>query len=173
VLNAYGKTYFKLKPARGNIFIHWMRKNHIPQMLEIEASCSERFWGSRDFDGALSKLNIQGYVACCLNRVIGFIVYKMMGTINVLNMGVHPDYRLKDIDTLLLNKLKKNMKRRTKIRFAVRESNLHRQVLLRENKFEANTILKNHFKNEWSDGVEMEDGYVFEYTITRKKEKEE
>lgn len=166
MLNVYGQTHFCMKPTKGGMFVYWMRKNYIPDMLEIEAYSSENFWGRKDFQNLLSQVNIQGYVVSRLNKVVGFLMYELLDEeLVILNLGVHPEYRREGVGSMLLDRLKSRLKQRKRIVFDVRETNLPTQIFLKENGFRATNVMRAYFQDYWlEDGpVEVEDAYSFEW----------
>jgi len=159
-------TLYRTKPQRGGLFIHWMRGKYISQMLEIEASSTENFWGFADFESLIQQPNIQGYVVCNVQQVVGFIIYEFEeDQFTILNLGVHPDFRRKRIGMMLIDKIKSRMKRRKKLVMNVRESNFVTQLFLREAKFLATGIVRNFFEDYWDaeSAPELENAYCFEY----------
>jgi len=162
-------TYFIQRPEKGygDLFVYTLRKQWLSGILEIEAESSENFWGRSDFENLLKDPSIKGYVAVKLRTVTGFVMYeKKYDHFNIINLGVHKDYRRRKVGSLLMSRLKNLLdEKRNYLTFDVRETNLPTQLFLRNNGFLATGVVRDYFKDYWfeEDPPEVEDAFSFRY----------
>lgn len=133
-----------------SVYIRWMIRRDMPEVLAIENSSFEYPWDEEDFIRCLRQRNCIGMVAEHNETVVGYMIYELYANrIHLLNIAVHPDYRFKGIGKNIIEKLvsKLSPQRRSKIEAEVRESNLDAQLFFKKMKFRATEIFQQYFEN--------------------------
>lgn len=157
-----------VKPAQGDVFLSWMSRQYVREVMNIEKSSCELFWEEQDLVKCLRTRNCIGLVATRCEQVMGYMVYELHKTeVSLLNLVVHPKFRRQGIGTLFLNKLKAKLtpERRQRVSYEVRESNLDGHLFLKANGFRATGIQKNFFIDEYAEQTKKEDAYSFNYDV--------
>ena len=142
------------------VYIRWMIRRDMPEVLAIESESFEHPWPEEDFIRCLRQQNCIGMVAEHDDRVVGYMIYDLCKTrIHVFNFAVASDYRRHDVGTQMLNKLigKLSRERRTRIVLEVRESNLSAQHFFLTNQFRAISVLQGYYEDT------DEDAYIMQY----------
>ena len=144
------------------VFIRWMIRRDMPEVLRIESESYVDCWAEEDFINALRCRNNIGMGIEVEDVVVGFFIYEIARTqLTVLNFAVRPDCQRRGIGTAGVNKLKSKLskERRSKIVLQVRESNLSAQMFFRSQGFKATSLERNAYSDFYGD----EDAYRFEY----------
>lgn len=149
----------------GRYFKKWLHSGYYSAAAQLECDSCERFWNQKNIRKIMKNSRVGGYVITDLTVPVGYVVFettKKIRKIYIHNMVVKSDYRRKGIGTMLLNFLfvKKDF---DFLGCAVRESNLSAHLFLKNYGFEALQVEHSFFKDEYPAGVEVEDGYYFEY----------
>lgn len=120
------------------VYIRWLIRLDMDEVLLIERSSFEFPWREADFVRCLRQRNCIGMVAESLagesaNRVVGFVIYEVYSSrIELLNLAVHPDVRRRGVGRQLMAALYARLSaQRTRIGFHVRETNLPAQQFFR------------------------------------------
>jgi ribosomal-protein-alanine N-acetyltransferase len=136
-----------------------MIRRDMPGVLEIERASTSRPWDEQIFLCCLRQTYCIGMVAEKGEKVVGFMLYDLNKTsIEVTNFAVHPDYRLAEVGTQMVLKLKSKLSahRRTRITSVVRETNLGAQLFAQKMGFLATSVIRSHFGDSGEDGYRME-----------------
>lgn len=142
------------------VYVRWMIRRDVPEVLAIEAESFEFPWSEEDFIRCLRQRNCIGMVAEYQERVVGFMIYEVHRTkIRVLNFAVAAQYRRLGVGSQMLAKLigKLSAQRRTRIQLEVRETNLPAQLFFRDNGFRAISVLRSFYDDT------PEDAYVMQF----------
>lgn len=143
--------------------IRWMIARDLPAVMDIERGSFGDPWTEGEILAVLRERNCVAMVSCDSDELpLGYMVYELHKTgINLLNIAVHPRFRLGGIAGRMIAKLVSKLSpgRRESITATVRESNLPAQKFLRSCLFKATSVLRNFYA-----GYE-EDGYVFKLRL--------
>ena len=143
------------------VHIRWHVRQDMPRVLAIEQASSALPWTEEDFLRRLRQRNCIGMVAECDGcRIAGFMFYELhQDCLDLLNLSVHPSYRLQGIGSQLVNSLtvKLSPRRRTRLNALLPESNLPGQLFLRSQGFIADCVHRSYYSNG-------DDAYDFHYT---------
>ena len=140
------------------VYIRWMIRRDMPEVLQIEAESFEFPWREEDFIRCLRQRNCIGMVAEHDDRVVGFMIYELIKTrIHVLTFAVAADCRRMGVGTQMIAELveKLTKQRRSRITLEVRESNLAAQLFFRECGFRAVSVLKGFYDDTPEDAYRM------------------
>lgn len=143
------------------VWIRWMIRRDMPEVMAIEEARFEHPWTEEDFIHCLRQRNAIGMVACerdAQGKILGHMIYELhRNRLHLLNLAV----RQKGIGTgrALIEKLKGKLSTATRNRLMceVRESNLDAQCWLRALGFKAISVLKDFYETT------PEDAYLFEF----------
>ena len=144
------------------VFIRWMIRRDMPEVLRIENESFAECWTEEDFINALCCRNNIGMVIEVAECVVGFFIYEIARTqLTVLNFAIRPDCQRRGLGTAGINKLKSKLskERRNKIVLQVRETNLAAQIFFRSQGFKATGLERSAYIDWYGD----EDVYRFEY----------
>jgi ribosomal-protein-alanine N-acetyltransferase len=147
------------------VWICWMVRKHMPEVLDIEEASFEFPWLEEDFIHCLRQRNCIGMAAEFDDRVVGFMIYELHKTrIHVLNFAVHPRFRRCGVGSQLVDKLmlKLSSKRRTRIVLEVRENNLPAQLFFQANKFRAISVMHEYYQDTPEDAYLLVRPYLRE-----------
>ncbi len=156
------------------VYIRWMVRRDVPEVLEVENESFEFPWCEEDFIRCLQQRNCIGMVAeidvgsevdekgdrVVAHEIVGFMIYELhKSRLHVRNFSVASAMRRRGVGTQIVAKLvsKLSRKHRTSIRTGVRETNLAAQQFFRSQGFCATSVLRGAY-----DDTE-EDEYVFTY----------
>jgi len=149
-----------IKPIRKSLFVKWLRYDLVKKVSDLECHSCERFFSPYDIRRVMRHPNGQGLALTDLLTPVAYVLFlKNRDAAHLVNLVVHPDWRRQGNGTLLLDQVKKRVKRVTA---AVRDSNLSAHLFLQDNGFVAVNVMKNHFSEEFSEKTEREDAYAFE-----------
>lgn len=141
-----------------NVHIRWAIRLDMPSVLDIEARTHEFAWGEGEFLKQLRRRNVIGMIAERGDRVLGYVVYELFrDRLEVLRLGVDPEFGRKGIGTQIADKLKGKLSvnRRTAITTDVRERNLDGLLFLRESGFKAVALHRGWFDDSGEDMIQM------------------
>jgi len=142
------------------VYIRWMIRRDMPEVLDIENRSFESAWTEEDFIRCLRQRNCIGMVAEHNERVVGFMIYELhKNRLHILNFAVHSDFRRRGVATGMIRKLvgKLSPQRRNRILLAIRETNLTGQLFFRDVGFRAISILRDLCLDS------PEDSYLMQY----------
>lgn len=145
------------------VHIRWMIRRDMPEILAIESASFTEPWNQDDFEEALRWRNTIGMVAEHDERIVGYMVYRLMPKrIRLFNMAVHPDHRRRDIGFQMVAKLvgKLGSGKRNRIIACVRESNMDACLFLRYAGFRAFKVIREYYPDT------NEDAYAFRYKLS-------
>jgi ribosomal-protein-alanine N-acetyltransferase len=128
----------------------------LPADLSAVMQINREPWSGSDFLRYAHRGNTNVKVAVHTDRVVGFIVYETHKTkFNVLNLGVHPDFRRRGVGRQLLQGLKSRLtaERRTEVTVTIRETALDAAKFFSAEKFQAK--LSRNFYGYGTDGYEF------------------
>ncbi|HSX24939.1 MAG TPA: ribosomal protein S18-alanine N-acetyltransferase [Candidatus Andersenbacteria bacterium] len=153
--------------STGDIWIRWMIRRDMPEVLEIERESFEFSWTEEDFLCCLRQRNCIGMVTERQERIIGFMVYELLKSqLHVLNFAVAPWARRQGIGAQMIEKLvnKLYQQRRQEIILEVRETNLAAQLFFHKQRLVAHGILRGHYEDT------EEDAYIMRYRLLPQEE---
>jgi ribosomal-protein-alanine N-acetyltransferase len=142
------------------VFIRWMIRRDMPEVVAIEEDAFKFPWAEEDFLRCLRRRNCVGMVAEHDERVVGFMIYELNKTrIHVLNFAVALDCRRLGVGSQMIQKLigKLSPQRLARVTLEVCESNLAAQLFFRDNGFHAVSVLRNYYQDT------TEDAYLMQY----------
>ena len=145
--------------SKVRVYIRWMIRRDMPEVLAIEADSFEFPWLEEDFIRCLRQRNCIGMVAEHEDRVVGFMFYELNKTrFQVLNFATASDFLRRGIGIQMVSKLvgKLSAQRRTRITLEVRETNLPAQLFFRSVGFRVVSILREYEETG-------EDAYLMRY----------
>ena len=152
------------EPLPLKVHIRWMIRRDMPEVLAIESARSVPKWDEETFVGHLRQRNCIGMVAEHGEKVVGYMIYTLHRTrLEILNLAVHGDYRLRRVGWQMLSKtiLKLSVHRRESVRLHAREGDVDAQLWLRSCGFRATAVVRDHFDD--ADPV----AYRFEYALPK------
>lgn len=139
--------------------VRWLIRRDMPEVMDIERVSFEFPWEESEFLEQLKQRNIIGMVAEHQERVVGFVIYRLVkGKIHILNFAVAPWARRQSVGSQMVEKLilKLSYQRRNEIVLEVRESNLPAQLFFRHCGFYADVgILYGHYEDTDEDAYRM------------------
>ncbi len=138
--------------------IRWMIRRDYPEVLGIDRAGHGGPWSEEHLACVLRERNCIGMVAERYAGVVGFMVYELRPTsLAILNLGVHPDYRLRGVGSQMVDQLasKLSSHSRTHITVLVRETNLPAQLFFRSRGFLAVQVLHDFYAGSGGDAYRM------------------
>ena len=150
-----------MRTAARSIHIRWLIRRDLDRVLAIERASFAAPWNIGDFYAVLKSRTTIGVVAESSGLVVGYAVYDMRpDRIELINLAVAPDYRLRWIGKQLVRRLIDRLRgRRNLIRARVSERNLGAQLFFRDQGFVATGIEREPY------GEPDHDAYVMDFTI--------
>lgn len=152
-----------MKIATNPIRIRWLIRRDLDRVLQIERASFAAPWNIGDFYAVLKHRTVTGIAAEAESSglVVGYAVYDMRpDRIELINLAVAPDYRLRWIGKQLVRWLIDRLQgRRNLIRARVSERNLGAQLFFRYQGFVATGIEREPY------GEPDHDAYVMDFTI--------
>lgn len=142
--------------------ITWMNKSHHKRVIEIDELCFAYPWSPRDLETITSPPEAIGHIAICNHEIIAYMVIRAKGkTMQILRLGVHPDFRKQSVGTQLVDRVKNrlNSNLRTKIIAEVEDTNLLGQLFFRDMEFKATKVLNDNRPDQTGRY------YLFEYNL--------
>jgi len=142
------------------IYIRWMIRRDMPEVLDIEGESFEFPWLEEDFIRCIRQRGCIGVVAEYEGCVVGFMIYELhKNRICMLNFAVAEVHRRNGVGSQMVAKLKGKLssQRKTRILLEVRESNLGAQLFFQSQGFRAVSVLCGHYEDT------TEDAYVMRY----------
>jgi ribosomal-protein-alanine N-acetyltransferase len=133
-----------------------MISSHLPAVLAIERSVFTSPWGEREFLSVIGERNGRAQVVERHGQVVGYCVYRLGETVELLNIAVAPYWRRLGIGSLLLGRLvnKVGCGIHQRLIFTVPDDLLGAHLF-----FQSHGLRCQHtVRNLYGDGV---DGYVF------------
>jgi ribosomal-protein-alanine N-acetyltransferase len=155
-----------MRTAARSIHIRWLIRRDLDRVLQIERASFAAPWNIGDFYAVLKHRTVTGIVAedAMSGLVVGYAVFDLRpDRIELINLAVTPDYRLRWIGTQLVRRLHDRLRgRRNLIRARVSERNLGAQLFFRARGFVATGIEREPY------GEPDHDAYVMDFTIPRR-----
>ena len=152
-----------MKIATNPIHIRWLIRRDLDRVLAIERASFAAPWNIGDFYAVLKHRTVAGIVAeaAMSGLVVGYAVFDLRpDRIELINLAVAPDYRLRWIGKQLVRRLSDRLRgRRNLIRARVSERNLGAQLFFRDQGFVATGIEREPY------GEPDHDAYVMDFTI--------
>lgn len=152
-----------MRTAARSIHIRWLIRRDLDRVLQIERASFRNPWNLGDFIAVLKHRTVTGIVAEAESSglVVGYAVFDLRpDRIELINLAVAPDYRLRWIGTQLVRRLHDRLRgRRNLIRARVSERNLGAQLFFRVRGFVATGIEREPY------GEPDHDAYVMDFTI--------
>lgn len=151
------------KPDQMKLYVRWMIRRDMPEVLAIETSVFQFPWNEDHFVRCLRPRNCIAMVADEDGRIVGYMLYELHKTrLHVLNLAVHPDHWRRGIGRAMVERLKGKLsyQRRARLVLDVRETNLAAQKFFRAMGFRAVNLLKGYYD------VVSEDAILFAYRVT-------
>lgn len=132
------------------VFIRWLIRRDLPEVLEIEQAGFMNPWAEDDFLRCLDRLDCISLVAEQGERVVGFVVYKLhKARLHVLNFAVHPAWRRQGVGAGLVANLRGKLgSRRRALTLDVSERNLAAQLFFRSQGFRAASVQHGYYEGD-------------------------
>ena len=140
------------------VYIRWMIRRDIPEVMDIENHSFQFAWTEDDFLCCLRQRKCIGMVAERHERIVGFMIYELLKhQLHVLSFAVAPWVRRKSVGSQMVDKLihKLSIQCRSEIILEVRESNLPAQLFFRDQKFFSSSVLRNYYEDTEEDAYQM------------------
>ena len=147
---------------------------HIDEVHAIEKQCYQYdFLTTVQLEKLIKQLSVDGYVAIHRiynegleddyeNKIVGYIIFN--DDLEIIRLGVHPDYRRQGIGTELLNTIKNKLKpKRDKLTIHVPDYAKDGHLFLASQGCVAADVIRNHFRKSHSDSYE----FVFRFEWMR------
>lgn len=150
--------------AKLSVFLTWMNRSHMADVLRIEEDSFEFAWSEEDFIRCLRQRNCIGMVAEHATRAVGFMVYELhRDRLHLLNLAVDPAVRLRGVGEAMLDKLvgKLSPERRKRLIVQVREKNLDAQLFFKACGWRAICVARDFY----DDRFPPEDAFVFQFHV--------
>jgi ribosomal-protein-alanine N-acetyltransferase len=136
--------------------IHWLTKQELPTVLEIERLSFDNPWVEQDFRSCLQH-------SFCLTmesagEVVGFVVYELnKKNFTILNLAVHPDHRRQGVGANLIDHLKVKLTKycRKSLSLLLRESSSPAQKFFASQAFKAVQLVRSYYKDTGEDAYKM------------------
>lgn len=141
-----------------DVYIRWMIRADMRQVIGIEEACFEFPWSERQFETALRARNCVGFVAEHKEHVVGFMVYELhQKHLHLLSMAVAP-FQGKGVGTALVGKLISKLEphKRSHIVTEIRETNLDALNFFKGRGFRATELLRGFYDDSPEDAIRME-----------------
>lgn len=138
----------------GNQKIFELDSEHISELRALESTCFEYHWSEEQFKLGLEKkaFYVLGYVEQGL--LVGYLAYSLvLDEMEVLNLGVHPDFRRRGIGRALMLNLMERC-RDLEIRrglLDVKETNLPAKALYERLGFKKVGVRKKYYPDTRED----------------------
>jgi ribosomal-protein-alanine N-acetyltransferase len=145
-----------------DIFLRWMIRRDMPEVLAIENESFPTPWGEEEFIRCLRQRNCIGMVATIDCDTVGFMVYELhKQRLHILNLAVAKECRRRGVGAAMIDKLKAKLdpKRRNRILLEVRETNLAAQKFFASQGFRAISVLRDFYEDT------TEDAYVMQHRV--------
>ena len=130
------------------IYVRWMIRRDIPEVLAIERASFDDPWTEEDFIAELRQRNHVGIVAERDEKVVGFMVYVLCSdSFDIINFAVDGECWRQGVGTRMVEKLRSKMvnQDRSQATVAIREGNLAAQMFFHNHEFEAVEILRRYY----------------------------
>ncbi len=158
-------------PQPAVVYIRWMIRKDMREVLDIENDSFEFPWREEDFVASLRQRNNIGMVAEYDGQVAGYMIYELHATkVHVANFAVHPEFRRKGIGAAMVAKLKAKLssQRRCRLTLYCRETNVAGAVFFRSQGFRAVRVVKGLYDDSPEDAYLMNFRYVSEQDRERR-----
>jgi ribosomal-protein-alanine N-acetyltransferase len=137
----------------------WMVRRDLPAVLAIERT-TRGPWSEADFVRRLRHGDNPGMVAEIDGRIVGHMVYRFYDDhINIQRLVVDPNCRRRGVEEEMLDALLREISNKNKTRryltFAINETELPTQLILRAKGFQATGVRRGHFKQTGDDAYLM------------------
>jgi len=140
------------------VYVRWMIRRDLPEVLAIEAKANEYGWCEEDFVAAMRQRNCIGLVAEQGDKVLGFVIYELhKHKLHILNLAVTKGMQRNGVGTQILNKLisKLSGDKRNHITLDLRESALSAQLFFKAMGFQALRVLRAFYDDSGEDAYSM------------------
>ena len=133
-----------------------MRKDHVPQIAELEKLCFSAPWSEASIASELQNDLALWMVALNDDTVVGYIGSQTVcGETDVMNIAVHPDWRRRGLAEILIEQLIMELKRLGSISLTleVRASNEPAIALYQKLDFRQIGRRPNYYRNPKEDAL--------------------
>jgi [ribosomal protein S18]-alanine N-acetyltransferase len=156
-------TIDAITKARLRVYIRWMIRRDMPEVLDIGNRSFDFPWSEEDYLSLLRQRDHVGMVAEHEDRVVGFMIYHLRPTdMGVDLFAVDPNYRRRGVGRQMVSKLVWRLgagNRRARLSLHVRESNLPAQHFWAAMGFRAEGVEREFYEDTG------EDAYVMVYRL--------
>ena len=131
-----------------DLFIRWMIRRDMDQVLDIENACFEYPCTEDEIVEFLRSRNGIGVVAEYRDEVIGFVLYRVYKShMRIEDIAVRPDFQRSKVGTEMVNQLKGRLDfaGRTRIETVVMERNLRAQKFFSGHGFRVEEMMKGFY----------------------------
>ena len=160
----------KTKPTtrRTSISFNKLTSVEIPSVLSIEEQNSDDPWSQLQFTTSIENCNNLCYYLNLNGKTIGYLIAMLaVGTADILNIGIDPDFKRQGYGTGLLNHLIEELKKRHigEILLEVRAGNKSAIQFYKKQGFEEISVRKNYYMKNSNQLSERDDGIIMRLEI--------
>ena len=160
----------KTKPTtrRTSISFNRLTSIEIPSVLSIEEQNSDYPWSQLQFTTSIENSNNLCYCLSFNGRTIGYLISMLaVDTVDILNIGIDPDYKRQGYGTALLNHLIEELKKRNirEIFLEVRAANKSAIQFYKKQGFKEISVRKNYYKKNSKNQSQRENGIIMSIKI--------
>lgn len=145
-------------PLRG-LGIRLMSDGDLSEVITIERCSQSPPWSADSFLREMRNTSGYAFVAQNDNRILGYLVFWMIcDEVHLLNLAVHPDFRLRGVGEKLVAFLI-DFSRRQRVRWIildVRKSNRAATALYDNYGFQETRVRKAYYPDNHEDAIVME-----------------
>jgi ribosomal-protein-alanine N-acetyltransferase len=126
----------------------YLLSRDMPEVLAIERASFDYHWDEDGFLRELRRRNSLGYVAEHADRIVGFMIYRLLkDRLRLVDLAVHPEFRRRGVGRQLTGKLAERLSHHGKPRIVllVRETNLTAQAFFRRRGYRALEVVREHY----------------------------
>ena len=158
----------KLKTKRISISFNRFTSVEIPLVLSIEEQNSDYPWSKGQFTSSIENNDNLCYCLRLNDKTIGYLIAMLaVDTVDILNIGIDPDFQRQGHGTRLLNHLITELKKRkiVEILLEVKLGNKSAIQFYKKQGFEKISVRKNYYMKNSKNQSQREDGIIMSIRI--------
>jgi ribosomal-protein-alanine acetyltransferase len=140
----------------------------IPLVLSIEEQNSDYPWSQLQFTTSIENNDNLCYCLSLNGKTVGYLIAMLaVDIVDILNIGIDPDYKRQGHGTALLNHLIKELKKRSirEILLEVRAANKSAIQFYKRQGFKEISVRKNYYTKNSKNQSYREDGIIMSIKI--------